>query len=162
MPERDPTTRSTRPPEAAEVSWDLSALAVALGVQPEPTADLFFGDGTAFLLGPEGATHLALYPEHGAVELTTPDLVVSFRRAVDAQPLAGGVLFAATSRRTRISLTVDATGGISLLSDALPAVPPSPGLIEELARHGITIPAERRAEEQPPHEPKSAGEGGER
>src|SRR5215218_2587710 len=116
MPERDPIARSSRPPEAAGTSWDLPALAAALQATPEPTADLFFGDGTAFRLGPERATHLALYPDHGAVELTTPDLIVSFRRPTEARSLEGGVLFAARSRRTRVSLTVDAAGGASLVS----------------------------------------------
>src|SRR5262245_5282675 len=137
MPERDPTARSSRPPEAAGPSWDLTALAAALQATPEPTADLLFGDGTAFRVGPERATHLALSPAQGAVELTTPDLVVSFRRPTEARPLEGGVLFEAQSRRTRVALTVDPAGGVSLLSDPIPTTPPSPGLVAELARHGI-------------------------
>ena len=87
MTERDPQTRPPRPPEAAEgMHWDLPTLAAALDATPEPTEDLFFGAGTGFRLGPERATHLALYPAHGAVELTTPDLVISFRRPA-AEPL---------------------------------------------------------------------------
>src|SRR5215211_176830 len=128
MPERDPITRSSRPPQAAVTSWDLPALAEALRATPEPTADLFLGEGTAFRVGPERATHVALYPDHGAVELTTPDLIVSFRRPTEAQSLDGGVLFEARSRRTRVALTVDAAGGASLVSDPLPSTLPSPGL----------------------------------
>jgi hypothetical protein len=162
MPERDPHDRSTRPPEAASTPWDLPALAAALGTTPEPAQDLLFGAGTAFRLGSERTTYLALYPEHGAVELTTPDLVVSVRRPAAARPLEGGVLVEAQSRRTRVSLTVDAAGGISLLSDPLPAAPPSPGLVAELARHGIAVPAELRPQKRPDdHQSSSAGEGGE-
>ncbi len=140
MSEHEPHLPPSHPPEADDTPWDVPALAAALEATPEPAADLFFGQGTAFRLGPARATHLALYPGHRAVELTTPDVVVSFRRPTETRPLQGGVLFEVRSRRTQVSLTLTPDGTASLVSEPLPAAPPSPGLVTELARFGIDIP----------------------
>ena len=118
----------------------MPALAAALDAAPEPTADLIFGEGTGFRVGPERTTHLALYPAHRAVELTTPDVVVSFRRDCIARAFEGGVLFEARSRRTNLALIVAADGVASLTSTPVPATPPSPGLAAELARFGVGLP----------------------
>lgn len=107
--------------------WDVSTFVQAFDASAEPTRDLLFGNGLTFRLGPERAVELALYPEHRAVELSTPDVIVSFRCPSDARPLEEHVLFRAPSPRQETTLVVGRDGTASLiiqpLASSLPTLP---------------------------------------
>jgi hypothetical protein len=90
--------------------WDPIALKVPLGAHPHETKDLFFGDGAAFRLGPDRSTHLAIYPEHQAVEVTTPDVVLTLRRPAELTIVDDGVVFEAHTPEALVSLAIGRDG----------------------------------------------------
>ncbi len=102
-------------------------MADALGTPPAPTRDLLFGDGLAFRLGPARSVELALYPDHRAVELTSPDAIVSLRRPSAARPLDEHVLFHSASARQETTLVVGRDGTASLIVQPLDPARPPPG-----------------------------------
>jgi hypothetical protein len=68
--------------------WNPNAIGEALGARPHQTADLFFGEGAGYTLGPNRTTQIALYPEHKAVEVTTPEVIITMRRPTELTTLA--------------------------------------------------------------------------
>ncbi len=94
--------------------WDPVAIGKNLGVHPEVTKDLFFGDGSAYRLGPDQTTQLAIYPEHNVAEVTTPDVVISLRKRSQLTLTDEGVVFDAHSPTGSLILCVEPDGATHL------------------------------------------------
>ncbi len=94
--------------------WDPVAIGKTLGVHPEHTSDLFFGDGASYRLGPDKTTQLSIYPEHNAVEVTTPDVVISLRKRSELSLTDEGVVFDAHSPEGSVLLFVEKDGATHL------------------------------------------------
>jgi hypothetical protein len=73
----------------------------------------------AFRLGPARRVELALYPDHHAVALTSPDVVVTFRRPSALRLLEEHVLFQCDSPRQSSTLVVGRDGAASLIVQPL-------------------------------------------
>jgi len=102
-------------PEASPSSWNAEAIAGALGVAPEPAADVAFGQGLRFRLGEVQPVDLELFPAQGVVRLTGGDLQLSLFRQHAGPALAPeGLVFALPSQPEGRFLSVSPAGEVTL------------------------------------------------
>src|SRR5215204_5169030 len=97
-------------------SWDPFTIVSVLNARAEHTEDLLFGEGACYRLGEHENTHLSLFPDHNAVMVTTPDVVITMRRPSTLTMLDDTAFFDACTETSHTTVVVSRDGTVNVIA----------------------------------------------